>query len=503
MLATSVLGCGAKTGAKEGKSLELLDNSGGYAEVGDACSDEADCIAEDACFPLTCSGDVCTERAPVECDDSDPCTEDFCAPETGVCSFVPLTPDRDEDGHRAPLPGFAPGASGSCGDDCDDTSDAAHPGGVETCDGVDNDCNGVVDDNHSFFPSNLGPTLLSEGEEAGLGGISHNGDHYAVSLSYDDGHKQTQLAAVDGAGEIQYAVDVALTNSDTLAGPVIWTGSTFATAWEDRRDDDYEIYFNRFDRDGNKLGPDLRVSTGRGFSLHPTLTLLGSSYLVAWGDERNGEFQVFAARIDRDGVLLDPEGVNLTPDVVGADSPALAVGTQNIGLTFVSQAHDKRILFRSLSHDLSTLGELRVISDDKSTGGGITFSRDNYLITWTVHDVIPGDAVWGTVVDATGSILIAPRKLTESAEFARSHGLLDLGDRLMLFWAQLEESYDIFFRLISPELDPLTEAQRLTTTVGDALGPAPEFGNDGQIGVAYTDMTGGAPKVYFTTLDCR
>ncbi|MFO0557552.1 MAG: MopE-related protein [Polyangiales bacterium] len=45
--------------------------------------------------------------------------------------------DLDRDGHRA----------ASCGgDDCDDRSPLRHPGRADTCDGVDNDCNGMVDD---------------------------------------------------------------------------------------------------------------------------------------------------------------------------------------------------------------------------------------------------------------------------------------------------------------------------------------------------------------------
>ena len=58
----------------------------------------------------------------------------------------PVTLDLDGDGHRSPKPGFAPGAPGACGDDCDDRSASAHPGGIEACDGVDNDCNGKIDD---------------------------------------------------------------------------------------------------------------------------------------------------------------------------------------------------------------------------------------------------------------------------------------------------------------------------------------------------------------------
>jgi hypothetical protein len=60
----------------------------------------------------------------------------------GRCEFG--VRDNDDDGF----------ASTECGgDDCDDSSAGAFPGGNESCDGVDNNCNGLVDDAVSAGPS--------------------------------------------------------------------------------------------------------------------------------------------------------------------------------------------------------------------------------------------------------------------------------------------------------------------------------------------------------------
>lgn len=61
--------------------------------------------------------------------------------------------DADNDGH-------------SFGEDCDDGDDGVYPGAVETCDGVDEDCDGTVDDD----PVD-GPTWYVDGDGDGFGTV--------------------------------------------------------------------------------------------------------------------------------------------------------------------------------------------------------------------------------------------------------------------------------------------------------------------------------------------
>lgn len=89
------------------------------------CQDGVYCNGEERCVAGTCaSGEI------VACDDGVDCTLDRCSEARRECVFAPA----DEDGDGFGVLGCADGT------DCDDSNARVFPGNVETCDSVDDDC---------------------------------------------------------------------------------------------------------------------------------------------------------------------------------------------------------------------------------------------------------------------------------------------------------------------------------------------------------------------------
>ena len=171
----------------DGEALSAPDIQHFRAIVG-LCASDAACDDRDPCTEDTCElGVRCRNLSrAVPCDDGNPCTthDVMCA---GVC--IPSAVDRDQDGD-----GFVdrdcPG-----GIDCDDSDSRAHPGAAEICDGVDNDCDGII------------PHVEQDLDGDGFVAC----DPFVVSAS------QAQASAIVGGGDCD--VSAALTNPAAAEGP--------------------------------------------------------------------------------------------------------------------------------------------------------------------------------------------------------------------------------------------------------------------------------------------
>ncbi len=146
---------GLDEAGRDGSSPDAAGTDEGDAGLGDGSARDAGPDAKDAgeTQPDGTAGDAgepgpdanpppsCTEGGGSVCSDGDPCTEDGVCDPSGACAFPAV--DRDGDGYA---PGTCASGSAVRGGDCDDGEPAVHPGVSEQCDGIDNDCNGDLDD---------------------------------------------------------------------------------------------------------------------------------------------------------------------------------------------------------------------------------------------------------------------------------------------------------------------------------------------------------------------
>ncbi len=192
---------------REGRALFQVPAEPGSYDLTLAIIDEADqSTIIDYSFYVYASdydgdGYASTSYGGDDCDDYDaasyPGAEEVCdyqdndcdgaADEAGATGEQSRYPDADYDGYGSGEPALSCWSGSLLDGDCNDQDYAIHPGMTDTCDGIDNDCDGLVDaddpgvllsqwhadsDGDGYGES----ALLAEGCEAPAGAVTDNSD---------------------------------------------------------------------------------------------------------------------------------------------------------------------------------------------------------------------------------------------------------------------------------------------------------------------------------------
>jgi len=457
------------------------------------------------------NGGLCIELEEKLCDDNDPCTDDKCVAKTGECKYEVATRDLDGDGFRGPRAGFLPGEPGSCGDDCDDRSPLAYPGNTEVCDGVDNDCNGVVDDGATYIPLLNEPIRLSQDgmTPAGPGGLAWSGISYASAYTVTNEGFSMRVSMLAPTGDpLGPEAPIVFQNGDNAGGPLVWVGDRYGVAWQDRRTGDYEVYFTLLGPDGAKVIPDKRLSDADGFSINVSLTWNGQEFIEVWQDERLGLFDLFAQRISLDG---EPIGGNVQltqATVVGNEAPSAAAGLASVGVAWApGDALQHFVQFRVFNQDLSPRSQEISLTDGTTDAvyPTVVWNQDRYVIAWFDKSANP-KAIYGAVVDEDGNVLVPAKALTKPGAFrSRYPSLKPLGDRVLLVYADdrdQNDGYELYAEMLDQKLEQSGIEQRVTFAKKDSIYPIATFGPDGNVGILFRDDRLGSQHVFFTRLGC-
>jgi len=171
--------------------------------------------------------------------------------------------------------------------------------------------------------------------------IDFNTNHaYVAWADYRNDHFDIYAQKIDPDGNYQWTPEIRLT---TLASgqydpfvSVDNAGNAFIV-WTDEQNDDGDIYAQKIDPDGNKLWTeDLKINTDTTVQDQsaPDIAINGyDSIFYVWTDARNGDNDIFAQKINIDGVAQWEGDQRMNTDLGSADQKnprVVAYGAGNI-----------------------------------------------------------------------------------------------------------------------------------------------------------------------------
>jgi hypothetical protein len=477
----------------------------------------------DACSGrvVACEGSPDTCRLLPPGPNDDPCDGTACGLTTHFSYFaVGLPTDGDDDGtpdlaDNCPavinifqLDDDHDGHGNAC--DCDPADPVSFPGGVEFCDGTDNDCNGTIDDacgNACTSPSAMSSdaAVSDDGAVSAAAAVAWSGLGYGVAW-HDEraGNYEIYFSRRDAFGgatgqERRITVDDGVSAYPSL----VWTGSEYGLAWRDDRDGNQEIYFLRLDAEGNRIGNPRRITNASGASGWPSLVWDGRDYGLAWYDERDGNREIYFTRLHRSGNKIRPD-VRITADPAESSLPALAWTGKEWGVAWHDQRNgDSEIYFARLEAEGDKLGDdMRVTNaTGTSENAALVSTGTTFGVVW--HDL--RDEVWEIYfarLDAMGNKIDFDRRLTQDPAISGWPDVEWSGSEFGVFWHdQRDGTWEIYQTVVDAHGLQVAGEQRLTLEGSGSYQPAVVWDGDAYA-LAWHDNRDGNLEIYFNRFSC-
>ena len=219
---------------------------------------------------------------------------------------------------------------------------------------------------------------------------------------------------VTRAGAVLDSTGIVVSDADRdqFEPEVSFDGANYLVAWTDLREGPLTEFTNIFasrvtPAGANLDGDGFAISAANSGQFRPAVATNGITTLAVWTDVRNVDFDVEAARVNRDGVVLDPNGIVVTRAASVQREPSVASDGTNHLVAWVEQRNlfDSRILAGRVRPSGAHLDGTGI-----AIGNGLSpqvgFDGTNYLVVW--NDPSLGTSIRAVRVSPAGQVLDNP-----------------------------------------------------------------------------------------------
>ncbi|MEO0107555.1 MAG: hypothetical protein ABIK62_00030 [candidate division WOR-3 bacterium] len=223
--------------------------------------------------------------------------------------------------------------------------------------------------------------------------VAFDGTNYLVVFTdWPEGFGDIYAARVTPGGLVLDPQGIAVSTRprNQMLPEVAFNGTNYLVVWQEDSSAQfaYDVYAGRVTPQGVVLDPDgIRISAGPEREEAPHVTRQGTGFLVVWLDKRNGDDDIYAARVSGDGVVLDPNGIAIAAQAGNQDEPSAAWdGTNSLVVWKDNRAESLDIYGARVTPQGAVLDPngIRI-----SAGPGwqyephAAFDGTNYLVVWS------------------------------------------------------------------------------------------------------------------------
>lgn len=288
----------------------------------------------------------------------------------------------------------------------------------------------------------------------------------------------------------------------------------FVICWDDRRRGEWDVYARIYNNSGQPLGGDFRIPQEAGTSDQyggaVAINFYGE-WLAVWVDKRNGDEDIYAQRFDSVGNRLGEEfRINLGGDG-NQNSPAVVASPDGgYWVTWCDYRLDNYDIYcQRIARDGSLIGTNFKVNDDSASAhqriSSIAMEKGgNICITWEDERGISCD-IYRAVFDSLGRECGANLRLNDDLGTAAQYYASVAGGngRFLVAWSDNRNGWDIYAQLLDREGYPLGTNFRVNAEIGNTFQWYPYCAMDSfnRAAIVWMDYRNGGSQIYARIYD--
>ncbi|MCP3682416.1 MAG: S8 family serine peptidase [bacterium] len=205
------------------------------------------------------------------------------------------------------------------------------------------------------------------------------GEHTVTVTAYDiAGANSTLEENVAVNEDVDWSDDLRISRGAITSNSAVAENGDTHLVWQDNRDGNYEIYYTKLSSSGQILIYDQRITSNLYNSLSPAITTdsLGNIH-IAWQDDRDGNKEIYYEKLSSNGTSL-VHNSRITDNVYVSETPGVHTDSEgDIHLFWIDdRGGEKQIYYTKLDNDGG-----RGIPDQQFTYSNEVVSYDSYAIS--------------------------------------------------------------------------------------------------------------------------
>ncbi len=284
----------------------------------------------------------------------------------------------------------------------------------------------------------------------------------------------------------QYSPSIAFDGVNYL---IVWANGT--------RLGSYNIYGARVNTSGTVLDPSgFPISTAPRSQKTPCVVFGQVEYLVVWQDDRNSSNDIYGARVDTSGILLDTTGIPISAGIWWESSPSAAFDGVNYFVvwedgrnnTYSHDIYGARVT--PLGEIIDTAGIPISTATDEQKHPSITFDGTNYFVVWEDYRNGSPD-IYGARVNTAGEVLD-----TNGIPISTAIGIqcypsaMFNGQNYVVVWEDYRNGHSDIYGAYVNISGQVINTFPLSVQLGNQFSPSLAHGSNSWILVTYSGWTG-------------